>query len=65
MIPILGGFIANSIAGRAAIAPAMLGAFIGNDQHNFMPLPGMGAVQTPTGFVGAIIAGLLVGYFVQ
>ncbi|AVP49312.1 PTS fructose transporter subunit IIABC [Williamsoniiplasma luminosum] len=65
MIPILAGFIANSIAGRAAIAPAMVGAFIGNDAGKFMPLPGMDAVQTPTGFIGAIIAGLLVGYFVR
>lgn len=30
MIPILAGFIANSIAGRAAIAPAMIAAFIAN-----------------------------------
>ncbi|ATZ16279.1 PTS system fructose-specific IIC component [Entomoplasma freundtii] len=65
MIPILAGFIANSIAGRAAIAPAMVGAFIGNDAGKFMPLPGMSAVQTPTGFVGALIAGILVGYFVK
>ncbi|AUM62734.1 fructose-specific PTS transporter subunit EIIC [Spiroplasma monobiae] len=65
MIPILAGFIANSIAGRAAIAPAMLGAFIGNDASKFMPLPGMSEVRTPTGFIGAIIAGLLVGYYVQ
>ncbi|ALD66516.1 fructose-specific PTS transporter subunit EIIC [Spiroplasma cantharicola] len=65
MIPILAGFIANSIAGRAAIAPAMLGAFIGNDASKFMPLPGMTEVSTPTGFIGAIIAGLLVGYYVK
>lgn len=65
MIPILAGFIANSIAGRAAIAPAMVGAFIGNDAGKFMPLPGMAVVQTPTGFVGALIAGILVGYFVK
>jgi fructose PTS system EIIBC or EIIC component len=65
MIPILAGFIANSIGGRAAIAPAMVGAFIGNDASKFMPLPGMAAVATPTGFIGALIAGLLVGYFVR
>ncbi len=65
MIPILAGFIANSIAGRAALAPAMLGAFIGNDASKFMPLPGMTEVSTPTGFIGAIIAGLLVGYYVK
>ncbi|AUB31561.1 fructose-specific PTS transporter subunit EIIC [Spiroplasma floricola] len=65
MIPILAGFIANSIAGRAAIAPAMLGAFIGNNATYFMPLPGMPNIQTPTGFVGAILSGLLVGYYVR
>ncbi|AHI52447.1 fructose-specific PTS transporter subunit EIIC [Spiroplasma culicicola] len=65
MIPILGGYIAYSIAGRAALAPAMVGAFIGNSASNFMPLPGMDNVTTPMGFIGAIIAGLLVGYYVR
>jgi PTS system fructose-specific IIC component len=36
MIPILAGFIGNSIAGRAAIAPAMVAAFIGNNNTNLM-----------------------------
>lgn len=65
MIPILAAFIANSIAGRAAIAPALVGGFIGNDAKNFMPLPGMPEASAPMGFIGAIIAGLLVGYFVR
>ncbi|AUF83730.1 PTS fructose transporter subunit IIB [Mesoplasma syrphidae] len=65
MIPILGGFIANSIAGRAAIVPAMVGAFLGNNPDNFMPMPGMDAVATPAGFLGAIAAGLLAGYTVK
>lgn len=64
MIPILAGFIANSIAGRAAIAPAMVGAFIGNDAGNLMPLGKMTEIKTPMGFIGALISGLLVGYFV-
>ncbi|PPE05762.1 PTS fructose transporter subunit IIABC [Williamsoniiplasma lucivorax] len=65
MIPILAGFIANSIAGRAAIAPAMVGAFIGNNTGNLMVLPGMDKIETPMGFIGALIAGILVGYFVR
>ncbi|QVK09077.1 PTS fructose transporter subunit IIABC [Mycoplasma mycoides] len=66
MIAILGGFIANSIAGRAAIVPAMVGSFIGNNPSNFANwIPGLGQIQTPMGFVGAIIAGLIVGYFVK
>ncbi|WP_434341906.1 fructose-specific PTS transporter subunit EIIC [Mycoplasma putrefaciens] len=66
MIPVLAGFIANSIAGRSAIAPAMVGAFIGNNATNFVNwIPGLNQIQTPMGFVGAIIAGLVVGYFVR
>lgn len=66
MIPILAGFIGNSIAGRAAIAPAMVGAFIGNTNTQLMPWIGhMDTVPVPLGFIGAIIAGLLVGYLVK
>ncbi|WHQ37038.1 fructose-specific PTS transporter subunit EIIC [Spiroplasma sp. SV19] len=65
MIPVLGAFIANSIAGRSAIAPAIVVSFIGNNAANFYPLPGIEAVNTPTGFVGAIAAGLAVGYTVK
>ncbi|WP_245938557.1 hypothetical protein [Spiroplasma phoeniceum] len=65
MIPILGEFIANSIAGRSAIVPALVVSFIGNNASNFYPLPGIEAVNTPTGFVGAIAAGLAVGYTVK
>ncbi|ATZ21891.1 PTS fructose transporter subunit IIABC [Mesoplasma tabanidae] len=66
MIPVLAGFIANSIAGRAAIAPAMLGAFIGNDNTKLASwIPGMDIISTPMGFIGAIISGLAVGYYVR
>jgi PTS system fructose-specific IIC component len=66
MIPILAGFIGNSIAGRAAIAPAMVAAFIGNNNANLMQwIPGVPAVQTPLGFIGALIAGLAAGYLVK
>ncbi|WP_339022892.1 fructose-specific PTS transporter subunit EIIC [Spiroplasma endosymbiont of Crioceris asparagi] len=78
MIPVLAGFIANSVAGRSAIAPAMVSAWIANQAGtmnadgkienlgNLMPwISGMDVVQTPLGFIGAIIAGLGVGYFVK
>ncbi|WP_117160951.1 PTS fructose transporter subunit EIIC [Paraliobacillus sp. X-1268] len=50
-IPILGGFIAFSIADKPGLAPGMIGAFLANE---------IGA-----GFIGGIIAGFLAGYVVQ
>ncbi len=50
-VPILGAYIAYSIAGRPGIAPGMVGAYI--------------AANTGAGFLGAIIAGFLAGYFVS
>lgn len=58
MIPILAGFIAMSIAGRAALAPAMICAMVAND----------GAIlgtSNGTGFIGAIIVGFMAGYLVK
>lgn len=58
MYPILAGFIAVSIAGRAALAPAMIGAMIATD----------GAILGTgegTGFLGCIVVGYLVGYLVK
>lgn len=65
MIPVLGAFIANSIAGRAALAPAFVVSFIGNTATDIYPLPGIGTVQTPMGFIGAIFIGLAIGYTVK
>lgn len=65
MVPILGGFIANSIAGRSAIAPAMIVSFIANDVNCIYPLPGIDNVQTPMGFIGAILFGLIIGHTVK
>ena len=58
MYPILAGFIAMSIAGRAALAPAMIGAMIATDGQ----LLGTGE---GTGFLGCIVVGYLVGYLVK
>lgn len=74
MIPILGGFIANSIAGRAAIAPAMITSFVANatiPNPNgagtitiVYPIAGLGT-STPAGFLGALLIGPAVGYTVK
>lgn len=65
MIPILGGFIANSIAGRAAIAPAMIVSFIANNTSLIFKLPGIPSVDSPMGFIGAILFGIMIGYTVK
>ncbi|MDD9147986.1 fructose-specific PTS transporter subunit EIIC [Sporolactobacillus sp. CQH2019] len=57
MIPILAGFIAYAIGDRAALAPGMIGGWIANNGSFYH-------AQAGAGFIGAIIAGLLVGYFV-
>ncbi|WP_072280819.1 fructose-specific PTS transporter subunit EIIC [Rappaport israeli] len=49
-VPILGAYIGYSIAGRTALAPAMVGAYI--------------AANTGAGFLGAILAGFIAGYWV-
>jgi fructose-like PTS system EIIC or EIIBC or EIIABC component len=50
-IPILGGYIAYSIADKPGLAPGMIGAYLAKD---------IGA-----GFIGGIIAGFIAGYAVQ
>ena len=58
MIPILAGYIAYAIADRPALAPGLIGGWIANDGSFYGAAAG-------TGFIGAIIAGLLVGYLVR
>jgi len=50
-VPVLGGYIAYSIADRPALAPGMIGAHLAN--------------QVNAGFLGAIIVGFLAGYIVN
>lgn len=57
MIPVLAGYIAFSISGRAALAPAMICAVVANDANIL-------GTKSGTGFIGAIIVGFLVGYIV-
>ena len=58
MIPLFAGFVANSIADRPAIAPAMLGAYMAND-------PSFLGTDAGGGFLSAILVAFLVGYFVK
>lgn len=58
MIPILAGYIAYAIADRPALAPGLIGGWIANNGSFY-------DAEAGTGFIGAIIAGLLVGYFVK
>lgn len=58
MIPILAGYIAHAISGRAALAPAMICAFVAND-------PAILGTEAGTGFIGAIVVGFAAGYLVK
>ncbi len=58
MIPILAGYIAYAIADRPALAPGMIGGWIANNGSFY-------DADAGTGFIGAIVAGLLVGYFIR
>jgi len=57
MIPLFAGFVANSIADRPAIAPAMIGAYIAND-------PSFLGTKTGGSFLAALLIAFIVGYFV-
>ena len=70
MIPILGGFIAFSIGGKAAIAPAFVVSYIANDPKFFsnkvLSFMTESKVQSTAGlsFIGAILFGFAIGYTV-
>ena len=51
MLPVLAGYIAYSIGGKPALVPGFLGGYFSD--------------QVKAGFLGAILAGLLAGYFVE
>lgn len=57
MIPILAGYIAFAIGDRPALAPGMIGGWIANNGSFYNADAG-------TGFIGAIVSGIIVGYFV-
>ena len=57
MIPLLAGYIAYSIAGKPALAPGMILGYVANNA--------IGSAQVKTGFLGAMLLGVLTGYFVK
>lgn len=57
MIPLLAGYIANSLAGKPALVPAMILGYIANNP--------VGQGEVETGFLGAMIMGVATGYFVR
>jgi len=57
MVPVLSGYIAYSIAGRPGLAPGFILGYVANNP--------IGTEQLSTGFIGAMIIGIAVGYFVQ
>ncbi|WP_236251396.1 fructose PTS transporter subunit IIB, partial [Lactiplantibacillus plantarum] len=58
MIPIMGAYIAFAIGDKPAFAPAFLVTFLANDTDLL-------GTQSGAGFLGAIVIGLSVGYFVK
>ncbi|RDU23837.1 PTS fructose transporter subunit IIC [Anaerosacchariphilus polymeriproducens] len=58
MYPILAGFIAYSISGRASLAPAMISAMVAVN-------PEILGTSAGTGFLGCILCGFAAGYFVK
>ncbi len=58
MIPIMGAYIAYSIADKPAFAPAFVISFLANDKELLQ-------TEAGAGFLGAMVIGLSVGYFVR
>ncbi|MRS91938.1 PTS fructose-like transporter subunit IIBC [Enterobacteriaceae bacterium RIT714] len=57
MIPIMGAYIALSIGDKPAFAPAFLVCYLANDK-------GLLGTHSGAGFLGAVVLGLAIGYFV-
>lgn len=58
MIPLFAGFVANSIAGKPAIAAAMIGTYIANDAE-------MLGADAGGGFLAGILVAFATGYLVK
>lgn len=57
MIPLLSGYIANSLAGKPGLVPGMVLGFVANNP--------IGESKVSTGFLGAMLLGVAAGYFVR
>lgn len=58
MIPIMGAYIAYSVGDKPALAPAFLATYLSNS-------PDILGTKTGAGFLGAVVLGLTIGYFVK
>ncbi|MDA5386859.1 PTS fructose-like transporter subunit IIBC [Loigolactobacillus backii] len=58
MIPIMGAYIAMSIGDKPAFAPAFIATYLANDSTLL-------GTESGAGFLGAIVLGLSIGYFVK
>ncbi|WP_313082454.1 PTS fructose-like transporter subunit IIBC [Atlantibacter sp.] len=58
MIPIMGAYIAWSVSDKPAFAPAFLVCYLANDKALL-------GTQSGAGFLGAVVLGLAIGYFVR
>ena len=61
LLPILGGYIAYAIAGRPGLVPGFVGGYLCGHIPVANPAPGA-ADEVSTGFLGAIVIGLIAGY---
>lgn len=57
MVPVLGAYVAYSIAGRPGITPGIVLGYIANNA--------VGDIAPKSGFLGALLLGLIAGYFVK
>lgn len=62
MLPILGGYIAYSIADRPGLAVGFVGGSLAAAGTSFATISS-GATPVPAGFLGALLAGFVGGYF--
>ena len=58
MVPVMGGWIAQSIGGKPALAPAFICSYLANS-------PKILGTSTSAGFLGAVLIGLLIGHFAR
>ncbi len=64
MLAILGAYIAYSIAGKPGLVAGAIGGFLCNDLQLLAFFPDPLKREISAGFLGAIAAGLIAGYFV-
>ncbi|MEZ5339185.1 MAG: PTS fructose transporter subunit IIC [bacterium] len=64
LLPVIGGYIAYAIAGRPGLVPGFVGGFLCGHIPVANPVP-EGPTEVSTGFLGALVIGLLAGWIVN